>query len=122
VGVRSRWISVRCNAKPVRRWSDTTVLDRDLSVRCEWIIHRGSRICHRGSRVSGLGFSHFLCLAVLGRTIVDPLSSTSPLQMYMTFLNWRFSKRLLKYAGLVGPVRGGEFIADWSEGFSPVAG
>jgi len=32
-------------------------------------------------------------------------------QIYMLFLNWRFTKRMEKYAGMVGPVRGGYYDA-----------
>lgn len=39
-------------------------------------------------------------------------------QMYMTFLNWRFSKRLEHYAHMKGPYYGGEKIMEliWGHG------
>jgi hypothetical protein len=50
------------------------------------------------SVIVDLGFQVGI-LAFLRSKIIDPGLST-PLQIYMMFLNWRFSKRMVKYEGV----------------------
>jgi len=66
----------------------------------------GGVVPHFSTGICRYGVSGLYSAAVVISVIVD-----LGFQMYMAFLNWRFSKRLLKYTGFVGPDGNGYYNA-----------